>query len=430
MAIDPEPQPFPTAAQIPLQNFNLPQFPREAANLKHLTLTSDIKPTEYADFLATPLSQDAINPSIPEGIDSLTLELFSLGYPAPFLTRLGKALPRLKALTLYSHLIDGVSDDSRRDAGEFIHKALVGAKGDAGNSNGSGLRELHLLDAFCRKGFVSGIGDILDDLDSPEQGTQSALRFLEVSYTYRGHSDSDFLSRIPAEELPALLVSSLIAASFRLSPPASGSDTGLSDVPDDPADVDENGERVSGKKPEGIIPFSSAHSGALLLVDRLIGRASKEVKDVNDPENEPTPSEPPKLRMLDCTLYTLSLDQLEQILNYQKELAILNASVLLSTGGENTKRALLNTLQSSGKNMEVVEIVGVPEKEDQQFAESLDRATYFNSVLPSAADMRDLSAILPHLESLSMNILRAPGLGSVSWVRKDGEWVDEEARGD
>ncbi|KAF7588938.1 hypothetical protein BBP40_004979, partial [Aspergillus hancockii] len=267
MTINPETQSTPTAAQIPLQTFHLPPFPPEAANLQHLTLTSDIKPTEYGDIINTPLPETAIPPSLPKGIDSLTLELFSLGYPAPFLTKLASVLPNLKALTLYSHLIDGVSEDSRRDAGEFIHNALTGSQ-----ENPGGLRELHLLDVFARKGFIAGIGDILRDLgELPSTGgqkdTRSALRFLEVSYTYRGHSDSEFLSRVPVDELPGLLVGSLVAASLRLlaPPDAWAGAGGLEGVPDDPADVDEIGERVAGKKPEGIIPVPSGHVGTGLL---------------------------------------------------------------------------------------------------------------------------------------------------------------------
>lgn len=197
-----EPQ-KPTGAQIPLPTFHLPDLPPEAAHLTHLTLTSDIKPTDYASLLANPVSADAIPASIPQAIESLTLELFSLGYPAPFLTSLGKALPRLKTLTVYSQLIDGVSEASRADAGTFMYDILS-----------RGLQELHLLDVFCRKGFLGGLGQVMDDnvtapaaaaapgdgagagadADADKKGT---MRFLEVSYTYRGHSDKGFLARVP-----------------------------------------------------------------------------------------------------------------------------------------------------------------------------------------------------------------------------------------
>ncbi|KAE8322898.1 hypothetical protein BDV39DRAFT_218166 [Aspergillus sergii] len=401
---------LPTAAQIPLQTFHLPAFPPEAANLKHLTLTSDIKPTDYADYLSTPLSTDAI-PSLPRGLESLTLELFSLGYPAPFLTRLGKALPNLKDLTLYSHLIDGVSDSSRRDAGDFIHGLLTG-------SNDGGLRELHLLDVFCRKGFISGIGDILQDLDGGgEDGRrcQAALRFLEVSYTYRGHSDGEFLSRIPVDELPGLLVRGLVGVSLRLettststsTSTAGGAGAGLEGVPDDPADVDEDGVRV-GRKPEGIVPVGSGHEGTRLLVERL-GMTGDESES--------------GLKMLDCTLYALSLEQLGRVLKRQRRLAVLSVSVLVPEG-DDAKRGLLETLRLGGEELEVVEIVGVPGWEWKDVADSVKSDELFRGVFPSSSDMLELTAALPRLESFSMTILRAPAFGSVSWVKRDGKWVD------
>ena len=75
------------AAQIPLQSFELPAFPPEAftAGLGALILTSDIKLDEYTDLLTKPFSI----PELPTSIKSLTLELFSLGYPPGFLTALG-----------------------------------------------------------------------------------------------------------------------------------------------------------------------------------------------------------------------------------------------------------------------------------------------------------------------------------------------------
>ncbi|KAB8203131.1 hypothetical protein BDV34DRAFT_142104 [Aspergillus parasiticus] len=397
---------LPTAAQIPLQTFHLPAFPPEAANLKHLTLTSDIKPTDYADLLSTPLSEDAI-PSLPRGLESLTLELFSLGYPAPFLTRLGKALPNLKDLTLYSHLIDGVSDSSRRDAGDFIHGLLTG-------SNDGGLRELHLLDVFCRNGFISGIGDILQDLDGGGEDDKK-LRFLEVSYTYRGHSDGEFLSRIPVGELPGLIVGGLVGVSLRLeatfTSTAGGAGAGLEGVPDDPADVDEDGARV-GRKPEGIVPVGCGHEGTKLLVEKLGGTGT----GTGDESMS-------GLKMLDCTLYALSLEQMGRVLKRQRRLAVLSVSVLLLEGGE-AKRGLLETLRLGNEELEVVEVVGVPGQEWKGVADSVKSEELFRDVFPSSSDMVELTAALPSLESFSMTILRAQAFGSVSWRKKEGKWVD------
>ncbi|BCR85388.1 uncharacterized protein ACHE_20846A [Aspergillus chevalieri] len=403
-------RPLPNAAQIPLRTFHIPDFPPEAAHLKELTLTSDIKPSEYSDLLATTVSSDAISKSIPEGIESLTLELFSLGYPASFLANLGQALPNLKALTLYSHLIDGISDASRKDAGEFMFNALVG-NGD----NGGGLRELHLLDAFCRKGFYAGIGETLEDLYL-DGDAASAMLLLEVSYTYRGHSDPDFLSRVHGDEIPLMLVPSLIAVSLRLSPqPQDGSAAGFSNgLPYDPADVDADGNPIPGQKPQGIIPFPSTYPGTALLVEKLTPTLETTEDETEDP---PIPG-PQALKMLDSTLYTLTLDELSRILGHQTQLAVLNASVLIGTD-EHAKKTILNTIRSASPALETVELVGVPE---EFIEESLLSA--FHEIFPTAADMAALSESLPQLDSLSMNILCAPKFGAVSWNKQPGgEWV-------
>jgi hypothetical protein len=413
-----KPEPLPTAAQINLQSFNLPDFPERASGLRSLTLTSDIKPTEYADLL-NPSVSTATDPnissssssSIPQGIEALTLELFSLGYPPLWLGKLAKALPKLKSLTLFSQLVDGVSDSSRSDSGEFFNKVLVGNK-----ENGGGLRELHLLDVFCRKGFMAGLGDILEDLhesgteshegktSSSSSSSKSVLRFLEVSYTYRGHSDSNFSSRIPSDELPTMLVPSLIAASFSLAPPITKSSSDeASEFPDDPADVDENGVPIPGRKPEGIIPLPQASLGVAILMKKLTGKEEyakqveeaeekakatkgdteggehREEKDGGEEEEDPSSAYRPgsgpgprNLKMLDATIYTLDTDQLADIVQSQQGLAVLSASILVSGTSTTSKTNLVNALRggkdgSSGKDLEIVEIVGVPD--DQEVSE-------------------------------------------------------------
>lgn len=382
-------EPLPNAAQIPLDSFKLPDFPPQAAHLQALTLTSDIKPTDYSDQLTTALDPEVIPSSFPRGIEALTLELFSLGYPPPFLAKLARALPKLKTLTLYSQLVDGVGDGSRRDAGEFFNDVLVGRK-----ENGGGLRELHLIDTFSRKGFIAGLGAILEDLNTPDPGTgaprKSMLRFLEIAYTYRGHSDSNFLSRIPGEEIPTMLVPGLMAASFSLAaPPTTSSDPSSSEFPEDPADVDENGVPIPGRKPEGIIPLPQSNPGTAILVRKLTGgvvednndekavvtkkdadkgrekEEEEEEEDVRPPGSGPGPQ---NLKMLDSTIYTLDTTQLADIVRFQKGLAVLSASVLVGAS-ETAKAALLEALRGgkgdgdSGTELEIVEIVGVPDAE-------------------------------------------------------------------
>jgi hypothetical protein len=162
------------AAQIPLTNFELPTFPEEAFSsgksipllslqspgskfsaihkltytpgLEALILTSDIKLDEYTSLLTQPFSI----PNLPSSITSLTLELFSLGYPPAFLSELGKQLKRLKALTLYSQLFAGTTRDSHDDAVAFVKAQKA-------------LREVHFLDVFAEKAVF---GEVLGEFST------------------------------------------------------------------------------------------------------------------------------------------------------------------------------------------------------------------------------------------------------------------------
>ncbi|KAK2767389.1 hypothetical protein FQN54_003545 [Arachnomyces sp. PD_36] len=422
MAAPNEDQDHPTAAQVSLQTFQLPSFPSEpSSNLKSLTLTSDIKPTDYSSLVTTP-SSIPIPDSFPPTIESLTLELFSLGYPANFLTSLAKSTENLKSLTLYSQLIDGVNDASRQDAGEFMNSALIGNE-----SNGGGLRELHLLDVFSRKGFVLGLGSILEHI--PEE--KSVLRFLEISYTYRGHSDPEFLNRVLGDELPALLVPSLIAASFNLSTadaPPTGEGEGEGDaLPNDPADVDENGVPIPGRRPEGIMPWSKTSVGTTMLVRKLSGpveeREEGEDKDKGGGEREAGSGPGPRsLKLLDSTFYAIDVPQFKRIVAAQKGLSVLSSSVVVSPD-DSWKRGFLEALRG-GKDLEIVEIVGVPNEEFDKEATS-SSISFLEKIFPSSEEMETLSSgDCPKLQSFNMTILRAASFGSVDWNRSPGgKWV-------
>ncbi|KAN0096162.1 hypothetical protein V8E51_014967 [Hyaloscypha variabilis] len=163
------------AAQIPLTNFELPTFPEEAfsSGLEALILTSDIKLDEYTSLLTQPFSI----PNLPPSIISLTLELFSLGYPPAFLSELGKQLKGLKALTLYSQLFAGTTRDSHDDAVAFVKAQKA-------------LREVHFLDVFAEKAVF---GEVLGALGEE-------VKFLEISYTFR-HSDPEYLKSVPGAEI-------------------------------------------------------------------------------------------------------------------------------------------------------------------------------------------------------------------------------------
>ncbi|PSS16779.1 hypothetical protein M430DRAFT_67118 [Amorphotheca resinae ATCC 22711] len=239
------------AAQIPLQSFSLPTFPPEAftAGLGSLILTSDIKLTEYTDLLEKPFSI----PELPTSIKSLTLELFSLGYPPGFLTALGKRLPDLKSLTIYSQLFAGTSPASREDALTFLRFQPA-------------LQELHLLDVFGSPGLFTDLAKAL----SP------CLRFLEVNYTYR-HSDPGFLTSVPSKEVSALVSKELVGLTMSISAP---------DITDDEDDIEgtEVGIKpVAGQDAREFATRLAEDSEGLVMLDATMFELTpKEVEDILD----------------------------------------------------------------------------------------------------------------------------------------------------
>ncbi len=300
------------AAQIPLQSFALPDFPPSTSNLKALTLTSDIKFDEYSSKLSS--SAPPIPSTFPQSIESLTLELFSLGYPPPFLTNLSAALPNLKTLVVYSQLFAGISEESNKDAGIFFQTA-------------TNLRALHLLDVFARPGFFANIGKALSS-----RPANKGLRFLEVNYSFR-HEDEEFLTQVPSTELPALISPGLVTCALNISPPD------VTDDPDDPSNLSTNGE-ATRRKHEGVMTLNQTLGQT--LVDALC-------------EEKTAPKE---LMLLNTSLYTLSVQQLKAILAKHSKLLVLVVSVVLEPT-EESKEAILDALAQC-KDLEQVEIIGNP----------------------------------------------------------------------
>lgn len=176
-------------AQIALDSFTVPEFPPSARDLQALTLLSAIKAEQYQSLL----SRSFVVPALPSGLRSLTLELFSLGYPPGFLTALASRVPLLSTFVAYSQILDGVTSESQRDAVESF-KAL------------RSLRALHLLDTFVQPGFCAKVGPwvkwntselpgearrgLMYVLNNCKQlclksDRRERFRFLEASYTYR-----------------------------------------------------------------------------------------------------------------------------------------------------------------------------------------------------------------------------------------------------
>ncbi|KAF2767900.1 hypothetical protein EJ03DRAFT_328780 [Teratosphaeria nubilosa] len=360
-------------AQIPLQSFNVPNFPPEARGLKALTLTSDIKVDEYQNVLSEPYSI----PPLPTSIESLTLELFSLGYPPGFLTALAERLPNLKSVVLYSQLFAGITPESQQDAIEFFKRLR-------------NLRALHLLDVFARPGFFTGAAPWLKYNTSDEPGeARRGLMFLEVNYTFR-HEDEDFMGKIQATELPDLIGPGLISCSFNVSEPEAAEDD-----EQDPSTIQEAGSK------EGVMAFNKTLSAGLVGV-------------LTEDETYPR-----GLRALNITLYTLSPKQFGKVLEVQENVMVLNATVELEPG-EESKKELLDGIEHC-KSIEQVEVVANPSL--QFFMEVQNtRSTTLSKTFPTSDDMDTLSNKCSKLSSFKANVLRTTRFGTVDWEKKDGKW--------
>lgn len=312
-------------AQIPLQTFHIPDFPPDARGLKALTLTSDIKLDEYQSLVLPSSDGDDAKPaaytvpaSLPASIESLTLELFSLGYPAGFLAALARALPNLKSIVVYSQLFAGISAGSQADAVDFFRFAR-------------GLRAVHFLDVFARPGFFEAAAPWLRWSASEVEGeARRGLMFLEVNYTFR-HEDEEFMGKIQAAELPALIGPGLISCSFNVATPDEAGDD-----EQDPTNIRD----VAGK--EGVMAFNKTLVGG--VVERLV-----DVEGGSCPKG---------LRALNLTLYTLTVEQLKAVLGKCKGVMVLNVTVEIEPG-EEVKRGLLGVLEGC-KELEQVEIVANP----------------------------------------------------------------------
>jgi hypothetical protein len=285
------------AAQIPLKDFNLPTFPPEAfmAGLTSLILTNDIKMDEYQQLLEKPFSV----PKLPGSITSLTLELFSLGYPRGFLVELCKAIPDIKALTLYAQLFAGTTDGSKEDAISF----LTGLKN---------LKEVHFLDVFTPPTVMSEIATSL----APE------TVFVELSYTYR-HSDPGFAKGLPAGEMTGFVRSGVKALRLAMQAP----DVSALD------EEDREGTEV------GILPVSN-EAVTMMVINALLEYG----KD---------------LVLLDLTLFEISVKDVIVVLGACPVLRVLALSVVLEKGWDE----LFTELKGKLGSVESLELIGVPGRE-------------------------------------------------------------------
>ena len=410
---------FPLAAQIPVQSFTLPTFPPEASHLRELTLTSDIPLPDYQPLVTTGAEYEL--PNLPQSITHLTLELFSLGFPGRnphFLTNLAKTLPNLKSITFFSCLIDGLTNHAREDAEAFFSPDLTPK-----------LREIHVIDSFVRPGFWSAITKPWGKRAAEAASTGESdvgLKVVEVSYTYRGHEDFDFLARLHGEELALLIQpsSGIVGAGFGLVevraeeiPDVASPEAGVEDT--------EGNKMIDSKKKEvasGILPFANDSRATKALLKHFRGLKSSDLKD---------------LKVLNLSVWTLTVDDLKEILDKiapsssspspkQEDgpgLLDLTISLLLT---ESWISSFINlTSHPALSSLAGLEIVGVPGKpivegEDWQGGMRLLDQSQKDSVVK-------LGEACPRLARLEMSILKAKRAGAVLWTREEtGEWASKK----
>ncbi|KAF7186649.1 hypothetical protein HII31_12058 [Pseudocercospora fuligena] len=361
-------------AQIPLTDFNIPSFPPEARSLRALTLTSDIKVDEYQEILERPWT---IPPTIPQDLESLTLELFSMGYPKGWLSTLADRVPNVKSLVVYSQIFAGLSEETMQDAVEFFKKL-------------PNLRAVHFLDVFAKPHFFERISPWLKYNTSEVPGeARRGLMFLEINYTFR-HEDEEFMGKIQAPELPLLIGPGLISLSLNLSEPENAPED-----EQDPTTI----QGVSTK--EGIMAFNKT------LTSELIEALTEEE------------TAPKGLRALNTTLYTLTPEMIGQVLKDKKNVMVLQMTAEIEPG-EATKKKLLGAIEHL-EHLESLEIVANP---SLQFYMDIQnpRHQVLEKTFPDVWDMNKLSEKQEKLSSFKANVLRTTTLGTIDWERVDGKW--------
>ncbi|KAK5938592.1 hypothetical protein PMZ80_008781 [Knufia obscura] len=394
-------QQVPLAAQIPLESFTLPTFPPAASHLRSLTLTSDIN---LNDYQSKHLHPGTFEPSttLPKSITHLTLELFSLGFPAPFLKELAKSLPNLQSLTLFSCLIDGLDDASRKDTLAFF------------KSTASTLKELHVVDTFARVGFWKEVGDIFSSSNATSGDSDAGLKVLEVSYTYRGHHESDFLNRTAGEEWSALITPSLMGVSLNFAaPPEDESDVGMQ------AEKPEDQEEL--KAQDGILPFASD------------GRASLAIRRKFEALSTRKQGAGTMLKVLNLSMFALRPAEVGEVLyacaaagNGDEGVVGLTVSILLEEKWlETLSKELAH--HDAGKALESLELTGVPgDSSTEVAAEDVEKL-----LMKSEEGMKSLAKACPKMERFEMTILKSRRIGSVVWEKEGEGWkMHRDTRGE
>jgi hypothetical protein len=379
-----------------LKSFQLPEFPQQASRLRELTLTADIKLDEYQHMVQTPEDAIITQPpldELPQSITHLTFELFGLGFPGtpPFLTRIARSLPNIRSVTFFSCLIDGLDDHSRRDAEKFFELLPH-------------LRELHIIDSFARPGFFTTVGSLLERHATDTEGNPAeAVKLVDVSYTFRGHEDSDFLARVQGEDLSSLIVKGMVGASFDFVPQRQD------DLQEGEADEDGQ-DKPLGKLNEGVLPFACDGRAPTATRKRF--------------ETLSHAGQLKSLKVLNLGMWSLRPAEVGQVVyacaggSSRPGLADLTVSVLLEDGWV---EKLAKGLDHGGvaAELESVEIIGVPDRVAGEEGERDDWKAGLTVV--TREDVEKIAAGAPKLAKVGMSILKVKTAPNVLFYKVDGE---------
>jgi hypothetical protein len=295
-------------------------------------------------------------------------------------------------VTFFSCLIDGLDENSRRDAEKFFEVAV-------------GVKEVHFIDSFARPGFFKTIGEGFDARaragptakDGPAEG---GVKVVDCSYTFRGHEDRDFLARVQGEELAGLIGKGLVGVNFSFIP----------EVQDELAEA-EDGKEAGEKIAEGVLPFASDGRAPVAIKKRFETLSGGGLGG---------------LKVLGLGMYTLTPAEVVEVVyacagGGESVLVDLTVSVLL---GENWFDTLVKGFQNEGvgKALEGIEVVGVPVAAKEEGEDWKHGMT-----LVTKEELDKLSVACPKLARFEMSILKVKSGPNVLFVKEGGgAWMEKK----
>ncbi len=373
-----------------LDSFDLPEVPVEHRERDTISYISRIKLDHYAyqEALRLPFSI----PELPQKIHNLILDGFSFGYPAGFLAQLGQKLPDLETLTLHFQLFGGMDESTWEDAVTFTTSLKK-------------LQRLNLLDVmptqWLRSGFFAIIGKSLTS-------RSAGLEQLTISFTTSNEPD-EFLRQVPFNDLQYFIMPSLRSLSLNISP----ADTDVSSVGPDGNPV---------QQPLGVLPIPSELTPQSSILSALLtGRTA-----------------PTDLKYMDLSLFTLTVDQVVEVLQKHITLNYLKTSLYL-VPEQGPKERLMKGL-SVCSDLEEVRIIYYPSlrfyravcNASQWSLRSLAKICNFQirdhrtetlaNTFPLQDEIEALSKQCSHLELFDASTLEIPTLSQAKWALVEGSW--------